>query len=54
MERERRIIQDLVNYIHTILDFVDVESFEDEENVEIVNGGYEEFVKPAIEYLHKN
>ena len=51
---EKEMIKNLVNYINNILDFVDVESFENEENVEIVNGGYEEFVKPAIEYLHKN
>lgn len=49
---EKEIINNLVNYIHNILDFVDVENFE-EDNQKVVNGGYEEFVKPALDYLHK-
>ena len=53
MNNEKRIIENLVNYIHNILEFVDVESFEDEENVEIVNNGYEEFVKKALDYLNR-
>ena len=53
MESERKIIQDLINYIHNILEFVNVEDFEDEENVSIVQDGYETLVQPAIDYLNK-
>ena len=49
---EKEMIRDLIGYIHSILDFIDVEDFENEENVEIVNGGYEEIVKPAVEYIY--
>ena len=45
---EKSKIDSLIGYIHTILDFVDVEA---DENVELVNGGYDKFVKPIIELL---
>jgi hypothetical protein len=44
----------LVGYVHDLLDFIDVDDFEDEENVELVNGGYESFVKPILEMLEED
>ena len=45
---EKSSINNLIGYIHTLLDFVDVE---EEENIELVNGGFNQFVKPIIEKL---
>lgn len=45
---EKSKIDSLIGYVHTLLDFVDVKA---DENVELVNGGYEQFVKPIIEKL---
>lgn len=50
---EKEMVKGLVNYIHNLLEFIDVDNFEDEENVKIVNGGYKEFVEPANGYLNK-
>ena len=36
----------LLGYIDTLMDFIDVEDFEDEENVDAVNYGYNNFVEP--------
>ncbi len=36
----------LLGYIDTLMEFIDVEDFEDEENVEAVNYGYDNFVDP--------
>ena len=47
-------IENLIGYVHTLLDFIDVEDFEDKENAELVNGGYESFVKPIIKTLDKS
>lgn len=44
-------IANIIGYVHTLLDFIDVEDFEDEENVELVNGGYEIYVEPIIKAL---
>lgn len=44
-------MNNLIGYVHTLLDFIDVEDFEDKKNVELVNGGYESFVEPIIKAL---
>lgn len=36
----------LLGYIDTLMDFIDVDDFEDEENVDAVNYGYDNFVEP--------
>ncbi len=36
----------LLGYIDTLMDFIDVDDFEDEENAEAVNYGYDNFVEP--------
>lgn len=43
-------LENLIGYVQTILDFVDTESME-EENVDIVADGYEDFVEPIIKML---
>lgn len=43
-------IDSLIGYIHTLLDFVDVE---EEENVNYINNGYNDFVEPVIQILHE-
>ena len=43
-------IDSLIGYVHTLLDFIDVE---EDENVELVNGGYNDFVKPVIQILEE-
>jgi hypothetical protein len=43
-------IDSLIEYIHTLLDFVDVE---EEENVNYINNGYNDFVEPIIQILHE-
>ena len=48
---DKRDIESLIGYVHDLLDFIDVDDFEDEENVELVKGGYESFVKPILEML---
>ena len=53
IEVNKSDLNNLVEYIHTLLDFIDVDDFEDEENVAIVNNGYEEFVQPALDYLNR-
>ena len=45
---EKQEIDSLIGYIHTLLDFVDVE---EPENVKLVNGGYDTFVQPIIDKL---
>lgn len=47
---EKSSINNLIGYIDTLLDFVDVEA---DENIELVNGGYDKFVKPIIEKLYE-
>jgi hypothetical protein len=47
-------IDSLIGYIHTLLDFIDVEDFEQEENKELVRNGYDDFVKPVIQILHEH
>lgn len=42
----RADIVNLIGYVHTLLDLVDLESFEDKENISIVKNGYDSFVKP--------
>ena len=36
----------LLGYVDTLMEFIDVEDFEDEENVDAVNYGYDNFVEP--------
>jgi hypothetical protein len=36
----------LLGYVDTLMDFIDVDEFEDEENVDAVNYGYDNFVEP--------
>lgn len=43
----------LIGYVHTLLDFIDVDDFEDEENVDLVNGGYDDFVEPIIKAMRE-
>lgn len=43
---DRVDLENLIGYVHTLLDFIDLESFEDEENISTVKNGYEYFVKP--------
>ena len=45
------VLRDLRGYVHTLLDFIDVNDLEDEENVKIVNDGYNEFVEPINKIL---
>lgn len=47
-------LQNLIGYIHTILDFIDVDDFEDEENVELVTNGYNDFVEPILKVMEEN
>lgn len=47
-------LESLIGYVHDLLDFIDTDSFKDEENVELVNGGYKSFVEPIIETLNEN
>ena len=47
---DRTKIDSLIEYIHTLLDFVDVE---EEENVNYINNGYNDFVEPIIQILHE-
>ena len=49
----RNDLQDLIGYVHTLLDFIDVNDFEDEEDAELVSCGYDNFVKPVIEKMDK-
>ena len=51
---DKRDLESLVGYVHDLLDFIDVDDFEDEENVELVNGGYDSFVKPILEMLEED
>ena len=44
-------IMGLIGYVHTLLDFICVEDFEDEENKTLVNSGYENFVKPVMNII---
>ena len=48
---DKRDLEALVGYVHDLLDFIDVDDFEDEENVELVNDGYDSFVKPIINLM---
>lgn len=45
-------ITSLIEYVHTLLDFIDVDDFDDEENIELVKGGYKNFVEPIIEVIY--
>lgn len=47
-------LQNLIGYIHTILNFIDVDDFEDEENVELVTYGYNYFVEPILKVMEEN
>lgn len=40
-----------IGYVHTLFDFIDVESFTNKKNVVLVNGGYDDFVKPIESFL---
>ena len=44
-------MENLIGYIHTILDFVDTENME-EENVDIVVNGYTDFVEPIMKAIN--
>lgn len=46
-------IDSLIGYVHTLLDFIDVEDFDDKRNVKLVNNGYDRFVEPVIQILHE-
>ena len=45
------LISDLIGYIHTLNDFVDVESL-NKKNRSLVVDGYDDFVKPVYDILH--
>ena len=45
---EKAKINSLIGYVHTLLDFIDVE---EKEYVKLINGGYDDFVTPIIEKL---
>lgn len=42
----RTDLENLIGYVHTLLDFIDLESFEDEENINVVKNGYDRLVRP--------
>jgi hypothetical protein len=46
-------LRGLIGYVHTLLDFIDVDDFEDEENVDLVNCGYDDFVEPIIKAMRE-
>ena len=48
---EKTKVNGLINYITTLLDFIDVE---EEENIKFINEGYDEFVLPLIEKINQN
>ena len=43
---DRANLENLIGYVYTLLDFIDLESFENEENINMVKNGYENFVQP--------
>lgn len=47
-------IKSLISYIHAILDFIDVDDFENEENKELVKDGYDNFVKPIVKMVYED
>ena len=47
-------IENLIGYVHTLLGFIDLEGFEDKENVNTVKNGYENFVKPIENQLKED
>ena len=47
-------IKSLISYIHAILDFIDVEEFENEENKELVKDGYDNFVKAFVKMVYED
>ena len=47
-------IKSLISYIHAILDFIDVDDFENEENKELVKDGYDNFVKPIAKMVYED
>lgn len=46
-------LEKLLGYVHTLLEFIDVEGFEDEDNIILVRGGYDSFVKPIENILNE-
>ena len=48
MEINKNMISGLIEYVNTLLDFIDVE---EEENINYINNGYNEFVEPFIKML---
>lgn len=50
---DRNKLEDLVGYVHTLLDFIDTDDFEDKENVDLVNCGYDNFIKPIVDVIYK-
>ena len=51
IEVNKSDLNNLVEYIHTLLDFIDVDEFEDEENVSLVRDGYDNFVAPISDLI---
>jgi hypothetical protein len=49
----KKDIENLIGYVHTLLDFIDVDDFEDEDDKDLVNDGYDRFVKPIINSIVK-
>lgn len=48
----RADMENLIGYIHSVLDLVDTESME-YENAEIIIDGYADFVEPIIKVIKK-
>ena len=46
-------LHDLIGYIHNLLDFIDVDDFEDTENKDTIDFGYKNFVEPIIQKLEQ-
>ena len=45
-------LNNLIGYVYTLLDFINIEDFEDEENVSLVKNGFNKFVQPMINMLN--
>ena len=46
-------LRDLLGYVQTILDFVDVEDFESQKNKDLVVNGFDDFVGPIYKMFDK-
>lgn len=44
-------LRDLLGYVQTILDFVDVEDFKSQKNKDLVVNGFDDFVEPIYKML---